>query len=89
MVYLLVHHQIEDYKVWRPFFDEHEGMRKKNGAVSAKVFQKADDPQDVSILFEWDSEANARRFVESTDLREVMKRAGVIGMPEATFLKAA
>jgi quinol monooxygenase YgiN len=89
MVYLLVHHRIEDYKSWRPFFDEHEGMRKKNGAVSAKVFQKADDPQDISILFEWDSEANARRFVESTDLREVMKRAGVIGMPEATILKAA
>jgi len=89
MVYLLVHHRIEDYKSWRPFFDEHEGMRKKSGALSAKVFQKADDPQDVSILFEWDSEANAKRFVESTDLREVMKRAGVIGMPEATFLKAA
>ena len=89
MVHLLMHIQVEDYKRWRPLFDENEGTRKKYGATSAKVFQKADNPQDVTILVEWDSEANARRFAESTELREAMKRSGVIGMPQATFLKAA
>lgn len=89
MTYLLVHHRVEDYKRWRPFFDEHGSVRKRSGALSGQVFQKTDDPQDVTLLMEWDTEQNARRFVESADLRETMKRAGVIGMPDISFLKSA
>ena len=43
--------------------------------------------EDYVLLFEWDSLDNARRFLESEELRQAMKKAGVSGQPDVHFLK--
>jgi heme-degrading monooxygenase HmoA len=35
-----------------------------------------DDPNDLFILFEWDKKENAKKFMESEDLKKAMKRGG-------------
>ena len=37
-------------------------------------------------MLEWDSVANARKFTQSSDLQETMKRAGVVDQPALFFL---
>ncbi|MBM3944884.1 MAG: cyclase [SAR202 cluster bacterium] len=89
MTYVLVKHTVEDYAKWKPVFDQHAATRKSAGSKNARVFRSTENPNDVTLLFEWDSADRARGFVESTDLREVMQQAGAQGMPQITFLELA
>ena len=86
MSHVMVRHKVENYDTWRVAFDDHGSFRKENGERSARVFQSSDDPNDVLMLFDWDSEDNVRRFMESDNLKETMHKAGVIGKPEIHFL---
>jgi heme-degrading monooxygenase HmoA len=87
MAYLLVQHTVEDYDKWKPYFDGHAATRKASGSKSAQVFRSASNPNEITILFEWDSVANAQKFAQSSDLREVMQKAGVTSQPHVTFLE--
>lgn len=86
MAYLIVKHTVEDYGKWKPFFDQHSGARKAAGSKGAQLFRSGDNPNEITLLFEWDSIENARKFSESPDLREVMQKAGVLGPPTLSFL---
>ena len=87
MTNLLVHHKVEDYNKWKPFFDEHSSFRAQMGSRGGRVFRSADDPNDLFILFEWDNMDNAKKFTGSDNLKGVMKNAGVLGMPDIYFIE--
>jgi len=88
MMYLLIHHKVRDYAAWKPVFDAHAATRAKEGCKGGRLFRSSLDQNDVTILFEWDSLSNAEKFIASTDLRNVMREAGVIGDPQILFLDA-
>jgi heme-degrading monooxygenase HmoA len=46
-----------------------------------------DDPNEIFILLEWDTKEHATNFVESEELRKIMKKAGVITKPEIRFFE--
>lgn len=87
MPYMLVHHKVRDFGKWKPFFDRHESTRKAGGSKSGQVFQNVEDPNDVFVLFEWDSAENAKKFGTSEDLKKTMEQAGVMGAPHVHILK--
>jgi hypothetical protein len=86
MPYMLVRHEVKDYDQWKLVFDEHSAMRKSAGSKGGIVFRNADDPNEVTILFKWDSIENAIKFSKADDLRETMMKAGVISHPDVSFL---
>ena len=86
MAYLLVHHKVKDFAVWKPLFDQDAAHRKATGSKGGLLFKSADDPNDIFILFEWQSQEEARAFTSSVDLKDTMSRAGVVGMPDIHFL---
>ena len=91
MPYMLVRHKVDDYAKWKPVFDDHGDFRKANGEKSYQIFRPKGDPNDepnnLIILFEWDSLDNAKKFAQSESLWEAMKKAGVIGQPHIHFLE--
>lgn len=87
MPHMLVHHKVRDFAKWKPFFERHESVRKTGGSKNGTVFQNAEDPTDVFVLFEWDSVENARKFAMSEDLKKTMEQAGVMGVPHIHMLK--
>ena len=89
MSYTLVRLKVEDYAKWKPFFDQNGTVRKGSGSKGARVFRSAENPNEVTILSEWDNLRNAQQFYQSAELREVMGKAGVIGKPDITFLDQA
>jgi heme-degrading monooxygenase HmoA len=88
MPYLLIRHKVEDYAKWKPLFDEHGATRQANGSRGGQLFRNANDPNELVILFDWDDLEQARQFVQSEDLRQVMQRAGVADQPDLYFLEA-
>lgn len=87
MTNLLVHHKVEDYGKWKPVFDEHGSFRNESGSNGGRVFRSADNPNELFILFEWDSVENAQKFAQSDSLKEAMQKAGVVGIPEVYFVE--
>ena len=87
MANLLVHHQVEDYEKWKPIFDGHASFRSQMGSKGGRVFRSNENPNNIFILFEWDSIENAQKFSQSDNLKEIMKKAGVISKPDIYFLE--
>ncbi len=84
---MLVHHQVRDFAKWKPFFDRDETRRKSSGSKGSRVFQNPENPNDVFILFEWDTLENAKKFSTSEDLKKIMEQAGVTGQPHIHFIQ--
>ncbi|MGB2982960.1 MAG: antibiotic biosynthesis monooxygenase [Candidatus Bipolaricaulia bacterium] len=70
-------------------FDGALDMRKKAGKLSYHLFHLSDDREDLVLLFGWESEESAKRFLESDELRKAMMESGALGKPEILYLKAA
>jgi heme-degrading monooxygenase HmoA len=87
MTNLLIHSTVEDYAKWKSVFDEYATNRKTSGSKGGELFRSADNPNEITILFEWDVLDNARQFTQSDDLRQAMQRAGVVGRPDLYFLE--
>jgi heme-degrading monooxygenase HmoA len=87
MPYMLVRHKVEDFAKWKPAYDNHAATRKASGSKGARLFRRADNPNETVILFEWDSLNNARKFAQSEDLVKTMQKAGVIDKPDIYFLE--
>ncbi len=86
MRYVMIRHKVKDFTTWKPVFDEHVTARQAAGLKDLFLLRNTDNPNEVVILFESEDHAKARGFAESKDLREAMKRAGVIDLPNIFFL---
>jgi len=86
MTYVLVRLTVEDLAKWKPVFEEAAALRKSFGSKGVRAFSKADSPNEVLILGEYESREKALQLFQSQEFRDATKRAGVKGPPEVTFL---
>ncbi len=86
MIQVLVHHEVADYTKWRSVFDAALDFRHDGGECSCRIFRKAGNPNDLTLLFEWETLEQARRYMTSEELRKKMQQAGVNGVPEIEYL---
>ena len=89
MASMLIQHKVKDFGAWKKVYDSVAGMRKSNGELSDQIFHDASDPNKLTLLFKWDSMANAQKWAQSPDLRAAMEKAGVDGPPSVSFLNEA
>jgi len=86
MIYVLVRHRVADYPVWRRTFDAALDFRHQGGERSCRIFRNAEDDNDLTLLFEWESGDLAHRYMRSPELQAKMREAGVVGKPEIVYL---
>jgi heme-degrading monooxygenase HmoA len=86
MTSIYIRHEVADYDAWKPHFDDHASVREEHGAQGYHLFRGVENPDEVSIVFEWDGIESARQFFASSDVREAMREAGVVGDPEISYL---
>ena len=85
MVRLFVRINVADYETWRGVYDQFYAQRVDMGVLGAAAFQLVDDPNDVTVWHDFETDEVARAFVSSDALRNVMQRAGVQGEPQIWF----
>jgi len=86
MTSILIKHKVENYEKWKAEFDAFKDQRKQGGEKSYQIYRPVDDPDNLTILFEWESEDTAKTFLGSVELREAMQRAGVSQDPEISVM---
>jgi hypothetical protein len=87
MAQLLIKHKVKDYPSWKKVFDGFIETRRASGEKSYKIMHPENDGNDLLAIFEWDNLENAKKFVGSSELKQSMSNAGVIGQPEVYFLE--
>lgn len=86
MKYVLIIHEVKDYKAWKQVFDQASHLRKEGGEVSYQVLKYERDAQRIVHFSVWDSLDKARAFFESPELVQIRKDAGVES-PEFIYLE--
>lgn len=84
--YMLVRHKVRDFSEWKRGYDNHLTKRIDSGLTEKYLLHETDDTNVVTILFEALDINRARAFAESADLKETMKKLGVIDKPDIHFL---
>ncbi len=59
---LLIRNTVRDYDGWKAAFDKFERFREEHGVRSYRVLRRPDDPADVQVILDFDSEAAATEF---------------------------
>jgi Antibiotic biosynthesis monooxygenase len=73
---LTVIHPVPDFERWRSILNE-DLTAGHPGLVRRSVFRSLDDPNEVMVELEFDSEEAAKAFLPSLDLRDLLDRSGV------------
>ena len=89
MASMLVQHQVKDFSEWKNVYDSLADLRASNGELSDQIFRGASDPNSLTVIFQWDSLANAQKYAQSPELKAAMEKAGVNGPPKIDFLNEA
>lgn len=79
MPYSLSRLKVEDYAKWKPVFDQLSAARKASGGAKKGILLRdADNPNEITILIEWDNLENARKFIQSDVVKNALKKSGAI-----------
>jgi hypothetical protein len=83
MVRMFVRHEVADYDAWRAVYDGFD--RSALGVTGQAVYRSLDDPNDVTVTHDFESEEAARSFASAGELESAMRRAGVTSTPTIWF----
>ena len=86
MASMLVQHQVKDFSEWKNVYDSVADLRSSSGELADQIFRDASDPNKLTVIFQWDSLANAQKYAQSPELKAAMEKAGVEGPPHIHFL---
>jgi heme-degrading monooxygenase HmoA len=89
MASMIVQQKVKDFAEWKKVYDSASNLRVSNGGISDKIYRDANDPNSITVIFNWDSLENAQRYANSPELKEAMAEAGVLGPPNIFFLNEA
>ena len=78
MTYMLCRNQVRDYETWKGVFDSHKEAHQKAGLQLERIWQDADNPNNVFFLFEVEDRKKAEAFISDPVSAKAGKDAGVI-----------
>jgi len=81
MAQMIVRQKVEDFKKWKKVFDSVYALRKAGGEKSFKIFRNTEEPNEITILFEWNNIQDAVKYSQSPLFKEAEKKAGVLSEP--------
>jgi len=82
---LLIRHKVRNFGQWFSAFEEHDSVRKAYGLHSYVVGRELGDSNMVLVALLMDDTARAREFTMLPNLKEAMKKGGVIGAPSFRY----
>jgi heme-degrading monooxygenase HmoA len=87
IAHLHVGFKVADYERWKAGYDASIEMRKAAGEIAFQVFRNVDDANTVTVLSVQRSAEQVRAFLDSPDLKERMKAAGVAVMGQMLIME--
>jgi uncharacterized protein (DUF1330 family) len=78
---LIVRHSVTDYATWRAVYDSVGPLQAKHGVTSSQVLQLPGDANDVTVVHNFATVAQAEGLANDPELKSAMQQGGVAGPP--------
>lgn len=85
MTYLIARSELDDFDEWKAAFDDHTEARIEHGCRRFTVLRGVDDREFVTVVMEFDTEANARSWADYVDDPADLSAAGMRNAEFAVF----
>ena len=82
---IVIKHKVADYEKWRKGYDAHDSVRKAYGISHYMIGRGMDDPNTIVVINKFSDVQKAKEFSMLPNLKELMKKAGVISKPEFSY----
>ena len=82
---VLVTHKVANFEKWLAAYESHDSMRLANGIHSYVIGRAFGDSNTVFVATKVDDMAKAKAFANSADLKNAMKKGGVVGAPTIVY----
>ena len=79
--------RVKNYAKWKKVFDECAAKRRAAGETAYLVGHVPGKPNNVCLVVQYDTAANAAKFVKSKDIKAAMQSAGVIEQPDVFIIE--
>ena len=86
---VMIRHKVKDWDAWKKSFDSHKQVRIDAGLTDRVISYTVGDNHHVTLVFAVADMDKAKAFMNSQDLKDKMKEAGVDGQPDFFFYKIA
>ena len=87
MVHILARVNIEELEKFISVFATRGAkMRAKHGNTGSRVFTVQDNPNEVQVLFAWESKEAFEGFQNDPAVKATMQASGTLGRPEFVLL---
>ncbi len=87
--FLIIQHTVKNYDDWKKEFDKHQKVRSDYKISLTALGKDLDNPLNVVAIFNTDNTDNITSFLEKSDLKEVMKNAGITSEPVSQIMALA
>lgn len=84
---VMIRHKVKDWDTWKKSFDSHKQSRTDAGLTDRVVSYTVGDNHNVTLVFAVADMDKAKAFMNSQDLKDKMKEAGVDGPPDIFFYR--
>ena len=88
-MFLIVRLTVRDYPVWKSTFDEYREVRATHGCSGHTIYRNAHHPNDLTIVYEYESQERAEEFMRDPSILESLEVGGVISETSATWTEQA
>jgi hypothetical protein len=82
VIVIVVRHEVADFATWQRVFEGGDSARTKAGIKDRYVVRDSEKPNFVTVIHEATNMERAKSFMSDPTLEEVMRKAGVLGLPE-------
>lgn len=83
---LVIKHKVANYDKWKVAYDSDDSDRMANGLHNFVIGRGMDDPNMILVVLKMDDVNKAKAFSTSQELMNKMKKGGVMGKPEISFI---
>jgi ribosome-binding factor A len=83
----MIRSKVKDWDTWKKSFDSHIQKRIDAGLTDRVISHTVGDTHQVTLVFAVADMAKATAFMNSQDLKDKMKEAGVEGPPDVFYYK--
>lgn len=78
---VIVWHKVADFAKWKTSFEAHDSFKLANGIHNYVIGRSVEDSNLILVATKADDVDKAKAFMKNPDLKEAMKKGGVIGAP--------
>lgn len=84
---MVIQHKVSNFAKWKPAYESHDSVRLANGLSNYVIARGIDDSNMVLVALKMSDLEKAKAMAASPEMKDRMKKGGVIGMPSINFIE--